>query len=33
MARAGNTEVDPFFNANTPEDLDALRAMLAGAAS
>jgi molybdenum cofactor guanylyltransferase len=29
MLRLGGTEIDPFFNANTPEDLDQLRALLA----
>jgi molybdopterin-guanine dinucleotide biosynthesis protein A len=33
MARLGGTEIDPFFNANTPQDLDTLRAMLARAAT
>ena len=33
MARAGGVEVDPFFNANTPQELDQLRAALAKAAS
>jgi molybdenum cofactor guanylyltransferase len=28
MARAGGLEVDPFFNANTPRELDQLRAAL-----
>lgn len=31
MTRIGSIEVDPFFNANTPQDLDSLRAMLAKA--
>lgn len=30
--RIGSAEVDPFFNANTPEELDRLRALLAEAA-
>ena len=29
MLRAGGTELDPFFNANTPQELKSLRAMLA----
>ena len=29
MLRLGGMEIDPFFNANTPQDLDQLRAMLA----
>jgi molybdenum cofactor guanylyltransferase len=29
MTRIGDVEVDPFFNANTPQELDSLRAMLA----
>lgn len=33
MVRVGGIEVDPFFNANTPQELDALRAMLAKAAT
>lgn len=33
MTRIGGVDVDPFFNANTPEELDALRAMLAKAAT
>lgn len=28
MARHGAAEIDPFYNANTPEDLDALRQLL-----
>jgi molybdenum cofactor guanylyltransferase len=28
MTRIGGMEVDPFFNANTPEELDRLRAIL-----
>jgi molybdenum cofactor guanylyltransferase len=32
MVRIGGREIDPFFNANTPQELDALRAMLAQAA-
>ena len=32
MLRVGGAELDPFFNANTPQELDALRAMLARAA-
>jgi molybdopterin-guanine dinucleotide biosynthesis protein A len=32
MVEVGGTELDPFFNANTPQELDALRAALAGAA-
>jgi molybdopterin-guanine dinucleotide biosynthesis protein A len=32
MTRIGRIEVDPFFNANTPQELDSLRAMLAKAA-
>jgi molybdopterin-guanine dinucleotide biosynthesis protein A len=31
--RVGETELDPFFNANTPEELDRLRAVMARAAS
>jgi len=31
MTRIGSIEVDPFFNANTPQELDSLRAMLAKA--
>ena len=31
MTRIGGIEVDPFFNANTPQELDPLRAMLAKA--
>ncbi|HWB43872.1 MAG TPA: molybdenum cofactor guanylyltransferase MobA [Hyphomicrobiaceae bacterium] len=30
--RIGDTDVDPFFNANTPEELEGLRAMLSRAA-
>ena len=33
MTRIGRIEVDPFFNANTPQELDSLRAMLAKAAT
>jgi molybdenum cofactor guanylyltransferase len=33
MANLGGVEVDPFFNANTPQELDALRAILAKAAA
>ena len=33
MAKIGSLEVDPFFNANTPQELDALRAILAKAAA
>jgi molybdopterin-guanine dinucleotide biosynthesis protein A len=29
--RVGGMEIDPFFNANTPQELDALRAVLAKA--
>lgn len=29
--RAGSADIDPFFNANTPQELDTLRAMLAKA--
>jgi molybdopterin-guanine dinucleotide biosynthesis protein A len=32
MLQMGGVELDPFFNANTPQELDALRAVLAGAA-
>ena len=32
MVEVGGAELDPFFNANTPQELDALRAVLAGAA-
>jgi molybdenum cofactor guanylyltransferase len=32
MAKIGSLEVDPFFNANTPQELDALRVILAKAA-
>jgi hypothetical protein len=32
MTRIGATDMDPFFNANTPQELDALRAALAEAA-
>jgi molybdopterin-guanine dinucleotide biosynthesis protein A len=31
-ARIGDTEVDPFFNANTPQELEALRTLMAKAA-
>ena len=31
QARCGDTEVDPFFNANTPEEFDTLSALLAKA--
>ena len=31
MTRVGRIEVDPFFNANTPQELDSLRGMLAKA--
>jgi molybdopterin-guanine dinucleotide biosynthesis protein A len=31
MVEAGGVELDPFFNANTPQELDALRAVLAKA--
>lgn len=31
QARCGDTEVDPFFNANTPEEFDTLSALLASA--
>ena len=30
LLQRGGAEIDPFFNANTPEELDRLRAMLAG---
>ena len=33
MVRIGGIEVDPFFNANTPQELDSLRALLAKAAT
>jgi molybdopterin-guanine dinucleotide biosynthesis protein A len=33
MTRIGGVEVDPFFNANTPQELDSLRAMLAKTAT
>jgi len=33
MTRVGSVEVDPFFNANTPQELDSLRAMLAKTAT
>ena len=33
MARIGGIEIDPFFNANTPQELDQLRAALAKAAT
>lgn len=29
MVRVGGIDIDPFFNANTPQELDTLRAMLA----
>lgn len=32
-ARIGGLDIDPFFNANTPQELDQLRVMLAKAAS
>jgi molybdopterin-guanine dinucleotide biosynthesis protein A len=32
-ARLAGVEIDPFFNANTPAELDALRALIADAAS
>jgi len=32
MVRLSGIEIDPFFNANTPQDLDRLRAILAQAA-
>jgi hypothetical protein len=31
MTRVGGAEVDPFFNANTPEELERLRGLLAKA--
>jgi molybdopterin-guanine dinucleotide biosynthesis protein A len=31
MARIGDGKVDPFFNANTPQEMDTLRALLTGA--
>jgi molybdopterin-guanine dinucleotide biosynthesis protein A len=31
FVQAGGVELDPFFNANTPQELDTLRAVLAGA--
>jgi molybdopterin-guanine dinucleotide biosynthesis protein A len=31
MLQVGTAELDPFFNANTPQELDALRAVLAEA--
>jgi molybdopterin-guanine dinucleotide biosynthesis protein A len=31
FARVGEVELDPFFNANTPQELEALRAALARA--
>jgi molybdopterin-guanine dinucleotide biosynthesis protein A len=31
MLGLGGSEIDPFFNANTPQDLERLRAILAGA--
>jgi molybdopterin-guanine dinucleotide biosynthesis protein A len=33
FVRVGKVELDPFFNANTPEELDALRSALAEAAA
>jgi molybdopterin-guanine dinucleotide biosynthesis protein A len=33
MTRIGSVEVDPFFNANTPQELDSLRTMLAKTAT
>jgi molybdopterin-guanine dinucleotide biosynthesis protein A len=30
MLQVGGASLDPFFNANTPQELDALRAVLAG---
>ena len=33
MTRIGSIEVDPFFNANTPQELGSLRAMLARGAT
>jgi molybdopterin-guanine dinucleotide biosynthesis protein A len=33
LVAVGGAELDPFFNANTPQDLDALRAALARAES
>jgi molybdopterin-guanine dinucleotide biosynthesis protein A len=33
MFRVDGTEVDPFFNANTPEELEALRGLLAKVAT
>jgi len=32
MLRLAGTEIDPFFNANTPQELDNLRAVLSRAA-
>ena len=32
FVRAGDKDIDPFFNANTPQELDELRALMAGAA-
>jgi molybdenum cofactor guanylyltransferase len=32
FARVGGVDLDPFFNANTPQELAQLRALLAGAA-
>jgi molybdopterin-guanine dinucleotide biosynthesis protein A len=32
FARLSGVEIDPFFNANTPQELDRLRALLAQAA-
>jgi molybdopterin-guanine dinucleotide biosynthesis protein A len=31
FVRVGGRDIDPFYNANTPAELDALRALLAGA--
>jgi molybdopterin-guanine dinucleotide biosynthesis protein A len=31
--RIGGREMDPFFNANTPGELDELRGLLAGTSS
>jgi molybdopterin-guanine dinucleotide biosynthesis protein A len=33
MLRIGDREIDPFYNANTPRELEALRAMLAQAST
>jgi molybdopterin-guanine dinucleotide biosynthesis protein A len=33
FVRLGGRDIDPFYNANTPAELDALRALLAGAES